>query len=373
MMHWVKRLTVAALLAVAPAQAVAQQSAADFGYTQLPTDIVGISPQPGWRTAFFSVQGTGGELGELTREPDVTRWRNLLAYMTVASWAQPDVSLIDDAIGGVRSHCRSSATFSARPSGAAESEAWGEIVCLDTPGQANALSDAPLQIYVFRTVRTAQASFRFWRAWRGRPSDVAPMLEALGVIGVGRLATSPNDAQLAAAFAPVMQALTDRWSAEIIASMEVCSLEGPPCASLNRSMADLSFYPLLAATGRADNLAALAYVTGDNSDPQASTQFYRSFFNRDPPTNNGVGIITVLTPSNHNFNAVRSLQGVAITMLAGGKANGAFIAAGGDGPFASTQEPARMRAYLVKVARITAAAPGGPAYDSMRFDLWPNE
>jgi hypothetical protein len=368
MKRWIGAIVAA--FAVSFGSATAQQGDAPFPYEQLPLNVVGIAPPTGWRTAYFSVQGAAAELGELTPQADVTQWRDLMAYLTVATSTGQRVDDMTANLADVASHCAASATFALQPSATTVGESWGEIVCLDRPGQANTLPGAPLQIYVFRTIAKPDATFRFWRAWRGAASDVTSMLSAEGIGGFGGLRATATPSDLRAAFAPVMQALTDRWAVQLAPALEVCDLAGQPCASLNRSVEDVSAYEILAA--REPNLGGVAHIQGDRSDVTGAREIYRRTFGSEPPSDD-LNFVLSLRPSNHRFNSPQSMGRVAAMMYAGAHSNSGMFSVGADAPTAALADLARMRAYLLKVARIAASARNGPQYDSFRFDLWPRE
>ncbi len=370
-------LLALALAASTGAAAAQQQPDAPFPYDQMPTQVVGITPPEGWRTAYFNLQGVVAELGEITPDADVTNWRNLIAYLTVATSTNQVADDMDANLTEVATHCASHAIFRSRPAAARAEEGWGQIVCLDRPGQVNAVGDAPLQIYVFQTQRRPDATFRFWRAWRGTPAQASEMLAQAGVTGFRSLQNRPSSAQLQAAFAPVVPALTEKWAGELAQALEVCELaSSTPCASLNRSVADVSSYSLMTARLPGELLAGAAYIQGDNSDPQGAAAFYRRAFGSEPPqdaSGNGIGFVNVLTPQRHNFRSLRSATGLAAMMFTSARAGGGLFSVGGDAPLAPA-ELARMRAYLLKNIRaVSQARSGAPAYDRFRIDLWPSQ
>lgn len=362
-------------LAAGAATAAAQQPDQPFPYDQLPTHAVSITPLEGWRTAYFSLQGVVAELGEITPDADVTEWRNLIAYMTVATSTNQVVDDMEANLAEVATHCAAHATFRSRPAAANTEEGWGQIVCLDRPGQANAVAAAPLQIYVFRTQRRHDATFRFWRAWRGTPAQVAAMLASAGVTDFRSLRNQPTSAQLQTSFAPVMPALTERWGGELAQTLEVCDLaSSTPCAGFNRSVADVSAYPLMTAHLPAERMAGVAYIQGDNSDPQGAADFYRRTLGSEPPQEaSGISFVNVLTPRAHNFRSVRGSVSLIAVLLTSARAGGGMLSVGGDTAL-EPLELARMRAYLLKNVRVVSQGrPDGPAYDRFRIDLWPSQ
>lgn len=354
---------IAALVfSFAAAPAVAQQQRdRPFPYRDLATNVVGITPPQGWRTAFFDAQALG-ELGELTPDPDVTQWRDLLSYLTIANRANQPVNTMDAAINGVVTHCRASAVFNLRPANAVATDGWAEVACVDESGL--------MQIYVFRGVAAGDATFRFWRSWRGAVNETAPTLRRLG-FSPGRITNTPSNGDLQTALAPIMQALTNLWSAEIGAAFEICDLAGAPCASLNHSLADVSAYTPLTMRIPAASLNALAYVEGDRADMAGALQYYRQTFRSEPPDMQNLSFVLTLSQANHRFENVQSMLSLAQMIYFGAhSSSGTFAIYGDNTPLA---EQALQRAYLLKVARIGSAVRNGPAYDSFRFDLWPNQ
>jgi hypothetical protein len=167
-----------------------------------------------------------------------------------------------------------------------------------------------------------------------------------------------------------MQELTNRWAAQLASALEVCDLTGQPCATLNRSVEDVSIYAVLSA--REPNLAGVGYVRGDRSDVAGAREIYRRTFGADPPSDE-VNFVLSLRPTNHRFNSVQSLGRLAGMMYAGAHANGGLFSVSADSPTAPPAEIGRMRAYLLKVARMSSSVRNGPQYDSFQFDLWPRQ
>jgi hypothetical protein len=367
-------LVVVAALAATPIDAsIAQSVDQPFPFDELPTHVVGIAPPEGWRTAYFSVQGVVAELGELTPDADVHAWRDLMAYMTIATLTNQRVDDMNANLAEVATHCSAHAMFSVRPALAQNSDAWAAIVCFDRPGQANSLAEAPLQIYLFRSLSRNDATFRFWRAWRGAPGDVVPMLARIGVNGIARVPANPTSEQLRVAFEPAMQALAEVWGADLVSALEVCDLAGEPCASLNRSVADVSAYEVLSRLEPVSQMAGVMFLEGDRSDLAAAAQFYRDVFGRDPPITDSISFVIPLKPSSFAFNRAQSMVNFALMLHRTSKGTGGLFSVSADAPPPAPAEQARMRAYLVKIARLVASAPDGPAYDRFRFDLWPNQ
>lgn len=366
-------LLALALGASVGAAAAQQQPDARFPYDQMPTHVVGIAPPEGWRTAYFSIQGVVAELGELTPDADVHRWRDLIAYMAVATLTNQRVDDMNANLTEVRTHCASHATFDVRPANAHATDAWAAIVCLDRPGQANSLPEAPLQVYLFRSLSTNDATFRMWRAWRGAASDVAQMLARVGVTGVRRLANNPTSGQLHALFEPIIQRLADAWGAELTQALEICDLAGSPCTSLNRSVADVPAYELLTNLEQANRMAGVVSLEGDRSDMAGATQFYREVFRSDPPSTDNVSFMVALSPSTFDFRRGQSTVNLALMMFRASRGTSGLFSVSSDAPSPPPSEQARLRAYLLRVVRFAASAPEGAAYDSFRFDLWPNE
>lgn len=360
-----------ATAALAPQIASAQGA---FAFDSLPTQVVGITPPTGWRTAYFSVQGAVAELGELTtRDADVSQWRDIIAYLTTAKITGTNVTDMDANLAEVSGHCSAHAIFRHRPSMAREGENWAEIVCFERVGETLSLAGAPLQIYVFRSLQTEDASFRFWRAWRGRPQDVAGLLSAMGVADGPALRAQPSARDLQG-LGPAMSQLTEAWGRELTQALEVCDLAATPCASLNRSTNFVPAYELLTARAPLDHTAALLAIRGDRSDPGMANTMYRQMFGSPPPGNAGeIAIATLIQPRNHDFRAMRSLGNLAGHLFIASKANGGIISVAADAPLQTAAEAARYRAYLLRVARMASAAPNGPPADAYTFDLWPNE
>jgi hypothetical protein len=372
-MTFAKPIWAAFIVALCVSFAPQARAQADtpFAFDQLDTTVVGISPPAGWRTAYFSVQGPLAELGELTTEGvDVTRWRDLLAYLTVVNITGHDVSDMNANLAETAGHCSISAQSLHRPAAATSAEQWGQIVCLDRPGQQNAVAEAPLQIYLFRSQRAGASSFRFWRAWRGAPGDVQAMLQRAGISGAPVLPTNPSQADLANL---PMPALTEIWAREISQAFELCDLAAGPCASLNRSAQQASFYEPFIRLAPLDRTAALMTIRGDRTDMQTAANMYRRLFNRDPPSSDGIGVATTVAPRNHNFRSSGSFAALTMHMYVANKGVGGIVGVSGDAPFATPAEGARYRAYLLRAARLAASVPGGPAYDAFSFDMWPND
>lgn len=346
--------------AAAPAFAQQQQDR-PFPYRDLATTVVGITPPQGWRTAFFDAQALG-ELGELTPDPDVAQWRDLLSYLTIANRANQPANSMDAAVSGVVTHCRASAAFSLRPASAVATDGWAQVACFDEAGL--------VQIYVFRGVAVGDATFRFWRSWRGAVNETAPMLRRLG-LSPGRIPNTPSNGDLQTALAPAKQALTDRWAAEIGAAFEICDLAGAPCTSLNRSLTDISAYTPLTMRIPPASLNALAYVEGDRADMPGALQYYRQIFHAEPPDAQNLSFVLTLNQQSHRFESAQSMLSLAQILYFGAHStSGTFAIYGDNTPPA---EQALQRAYLLKVARIGSAIRNGPPYDSFRFDLWPNQ
>ncbi len=208
------------------------------------------------------------ELGELVPEGHaVERWRDLLSYSTAPVAAQTDMTNPQGTIETVRPICEAFASVQAIPQGAGRGERWLEYACFTRPGSTHAQADSPLEIYVYRMLRSGDAQFQFWRAWRGTTAELGAMLAAAGVSADIDLPARPSSEQLRA-LEPVLRALAEPWGRELVGAFEVCDLAGAPCASLNHA---------LDGPTRAGMLAAVS-IRGDNTNPQAVREWFRRQF-----------------------------------------------------------------------------------------------
>jgi hypothetical protein len=346
------RLLLALLLAFWPFSAAAQDRA--FPYDQLATSVVGESIPEGWVFGAYSMPDPAMEMGEYTPAgQELTRWRDLLSYLT-APVARRMAIEPDAVIAIMRPSCASMARFDLRPSVAEPAERWFMFACYTLPNVDGGDPDAPLQIYQYRTLQSGDGLFDFWRAWRGRPDEVAAMLRRYGVTNAPRISRTPSNAELES-LAAVMPQLSEAWGRELAAAFTVCDLARatPSCAPLNNDAADIANVPVDPRP-----FAAMSF-TGDHSrtDPLGLAH------------GESASLFLVLQPSTHDFRSADRLRRAGGMVLAASKDNGGAL---GVAPDQSTDAPemGRLRAYLLKLSRMLVMVPNGLRRETLAYDLW---
>jgi hypothetical protein len=337
------------------------------------THVVGITPPAGWRLAYMTTPQVVVELGELVPEGQaVEQWRDLISYSTAPAAAPTDMTNPQMTIDTIGPNCEAFASVQAVPAGADPAERWLEFACLLRPGAPNTQADAPLEIYVYRMLRSGDAQFQFWRAWRGTTAELGAMLARAGVSAAVDLPARPSPQQLLA-LEPALRALVGPWGRELLAAFEVCDLAGAPCASLNR--------PLDRAPPQgADNMAAAVSIRGDNTNPRAvQVWFLRQFMPqlqhmRPEEVRELLRSVMVdqgVQPRTHDFRSMRRTAEFGANMVLANQGIGGMSLVGDDVSPSPPSQAARLRAYLLKVARMMASGPpDGLAPDALTFDLW---
>jgi hypothetical protein len=304
------------------------------------------------------------ELGELVpQDQAVEQWRDLLSYSTAPAAATPDVTIPNATFESFRANCEAFASFQTAAPDASAGEQWFEAACLARPGAPNPHADRPLEIYMYRTLRVGDAQFQFFRAWRGTSADFDALLARHGA-GPANLPARPSSEQLSAQ-GQAIAALTGPWRAELRAAFEVCDLAGAPCASLNHNVDN----PL---PGQA--LAAVA-VRGDNTNPQEVAQFFRRMLGRQaanfpPDALSNMRVMQGATPRTHNFRSLSAAAQYGASIALANKGVGGLAMVGDDTRSSPPARAARLRAYVLKVARLVTAQRNGPPADALTFDLW---
>ncbi len=344
-------------------QAYAQQADTPFPYDQLATSVVGYYLPAGWAIGSISSPGTVGEEVDLTPiTPDATAWRDLMAYLTHPSAAPMHGADLDFALHFLEQNCASSVRFDIRPSTAREGERWGEIVCLTRDGARNTDQAAPLEIYVLKTLTSGDADFRFWRAWRGKRSETQAMFARYGA---SRAALFPNhfsDAD-APAWRESMTAVTEAWAREMSAAFEICDLGAAPCGSLHQAVGVLP--PMQIPP------VAVALARGDNTRPEIVARYYQQVLGHAPTENARLG--QNAHPSNHNFRSEQYAILLSRTLAIGNLGNGGMVAVSEDPGASIPGQPARLRAYLLKLCRLLLVDGSPFPRDALTIDLWPGQ